>query len=58
MWEHRNFDSEVFIRGKFTNLTPLSLIISCKLLFPIVGLEVYSLPILALKPPNKNFVCY
>jgi hypothetical protein len=31
MWEHRTFDPEVFDVAKFTNLTPLSLLISCSL---------------------------
>jgi hypothetical protein len=35
--------------AKFTNLTPLSLLIYCKLAFPIVGLKMSSLPILTLK---------
>jgi hypothetical protein len=29
--------------AKFTNLTPLSLLISCKLSFPIVGLKLSSM---------------
>jgi hypothetical protein len=41
--------------AKFTNLTPLSLLISCKLSFPIVGLKMSSLPTLALKSPNTIF---
>jgi hypothetical protein len=32
--------------------TPLSLLISCKLSFSIVGLKMSSLPTLALKSPN------
>jgi hypothetical protein len=43
---------------KFTNLTPLSSLISCKLSFPIVGLKMSSLPTLALKPPNRIFIWY
>jgi hypothetical protein len=39
--------------AKFTTLTPLSLLISCKLSFPIVGLQMSSLPTLALKSPNN-----
>jgi hypothetical protein len=35
--------------AKFTNLTPLSLLILGKLSFPIVGLKISSLPILELK---------
>jgi hypothetical protein len=30
--------------AKFTNLTPLSLLISCKLSFPLVSLKMSSLP--------------
>jgi hypothetical protein len=39
--------------AKFITLTPLSLLISCKLSFPVVGLKMSSLPTLALKPPNN-----
>jgi hypothetical protein len=39
--------------AKFTNLTPLSLLISCKLSFLIVGLKMSSLPALAFKSPNR-----
>jgi hypothetical protein len=58
MWEHRTFDSEVFRCGKVYYLTPLSLLISCKLSFPIVGLKMSSLPTFALKSPNRIFVWY
>jgi hypothetical protein len=44
--------------AKFTNVTPLSLLISCKLSFPIVGLKMSSLPTLALKSPNRIFIWY
>jgi hypothetical protein len=44
--------------AKFTNLTPLSLLISCKLSFQIVGLKMSSLRTLALKSPNRILVCY
>jgi hypothetical protein len=57
MWEHRTFDSEVFTCGKFINLIPLSLIISCKRLLPIVGIKISSLSTLALKSPNLFFIC-
>jgi hypothetical protein len=39
--------------AKFTTLTPLTLQISCKLSFPIVGLKTSSLPTSALKSRNK-----
>jgi hypothetical protein len=39
--------------AKFTNLTPLSLQISCKLSFPIVGLKMSSLPTLVLKSRKR-----
>jgi hypothetical protein len=58
MWEHRTFASEVFRYGKFTNLTPLSLLIHCKLSFPIVSLKISSLPTLTLKSPNRIFMWY
>jgi hypothetical protein len=38
----------------FTALTPASLLISCKLSFPIVGLKMSSLPTLALKSLNEH----
>jgi hypothetical protein len=42
--------------AKFTNLTPLSLLISCKLSFPYVSLKMPSLPTLALKSQNFYMV--
>jgi hypothetical protein len=39
--------------AKFTNLTPLSLLILCKLSFPTVSLKISSLPTLALECPNR-----
>jgi hypothetical protein len=39
--------------AQFTALTPLSLLISCKLSCPIVGLKIFSLPTSALISPNK-----
>jgi hypothetical protein len=50
MWEHSTFDCAIFRCAKFTTLT-LSLLISCKLSFPIIGLKMSSLSTLALKPP-------
>jgi hypothetical protein len=44
--------------AKFANLTPLSLVFSYKLSFPIVGLKMSSLPTLALKTPNRIFIWY
>ena len=41
---------------KFTILTPLSLPFSCKFSFPIVGLQISSLPSFALKSPNRIFM--
>jgi hypothetical protein len=58
MWEHCIFDSEVLDVAKFTNLTPLSLLISRKLSFQIVGLKMSSLPTLALKSHNRIFIWY
>jgi hypothetical protein len=59
MWEHRMFDSLRFLDvAKFTNLTSLSLLISCKLLFPTVGLKMSSLPTLALGSPNRISLWY
>jgi hypothetical protein len=39
--------------AKFTSPAPLSLLILCKLSFPIVGSKVSFLPVLALKSPNR-----
>jgi hypothetical protein len=40
--------------AEFTTINPLSLPISRKLAFPIVGLKMSSLPTLALKSHNKG----
>jgi hypothetical protein len=58
MWEHCTFDNEFLGVTKFTSLTPLTLLISCKLSFPIAGLKMSSFPTLALKSPNKIFMWY
>jgi hypothetical protein len=44
--------------AKFTALTPLSLLISCKLSFPIIDFNSCSLATLAMKSPNKVSVQY
>jgi hypothetical protein len=44
--------------AKFTTQTPLSLLILCKLSFPIVGLRVFSMPTLELKSHNKILCGY
>jgi hypothetical protein len=43
---------------KIATRGPLSLLISCELSFPIVGLKISSLPAFALKSPNKMFMLY
>jgi hypothetical protein len=43
---------------KLTNITPVSLLISCKLLFLMVGFKMSSLPTLALKSHNRIFIWY
>jgi len=43
--EHCTLDNHIFDAAKFTILTPLSLLISCKLSFPIVDVKIYSLPV-------------
>jgi hypothetical protein len=53
VWERHTFDNKIFGCAKVTTLTSLSLLISCKLSFTIVGLKMSSLPALALKPPTK-----
>jgi hypothetical protein len=58
MQEHCTLDDQIFYMAKFTALTPLSLLISCKLLFPVVGLKISSLPTFAFRSPNKIFKWY
>jgi hypothetical protein len=58
MGEHRTFDNEILDVAKFTTLTPLSLLISCKLSFPIIGLKMSYLLTLAFTSPNKIFMWY
>jgi hypothetical protein len=41
---------------KFTALTPLLLLNLCKLSFPIVGLKIFTLPTLVMKPLNKILI--
>jgi hypothetical protein len=41
---------------KFTTLAPLSLLISCKLSFPIAGLKMSSLLTVALISPDRIFI--
>jgi hypothetical protein len=43
---------------EFINLAPLSLLLLCKLSFPVVSLKMSSLPTLGLKFPNKMFISY
>jgi len=56
MWKYctsENYDfSDV---AKFTTLIPSLLFISHKLSLPTVDLEISSLPIIAIKTPNKFF---
>jgi hypothetical protein len=49
MWEYRTFEYMIFDVANVITLTPLSLIISCKFSLPVAGLEMSSLPTLALK---------
>jgi hypothetical protein len=41
MWEHHTFDRFLHV-AKFTTLTQLSLLILCKLSFPVVDLNISS----------------
>jgi hypothetical protein len=52
MGEHGVGATKFLDVAKFTTLTPLSLLISFKLSFPIVGLNIFSLPTFALKEPG------
>jgi hypothetical protein len=58
MWEHHPLTGRFLDVAKFTNITTLQLLNSCKLSFPIAGLKIFSLPTLALKSPNRIFVWY
>jgi hypothetical protein len=61
MWEHCTFDYKImkFLDvAKFTTLTPLSLLMSYKPSFPVIGLKTSSLPTLALKSPDRIFIWY
>jgi hypothetical protein len=51
MWEHL-LTVRFLDVAKLTSLTPLSLLVVCRLSFPIVGLKMSSLPTLALKSTN------
>jgi hypothetical protein len=51
-------DHYIFWCGKFTILTPLPLLSWCRLSFPIVSLEIFSLPTFALKSSNRIFIWY
>ena len=44
--------------AKFTTLTSLSLVSSCRLKLPVAGLKVFSIPTFALEYPNRIFICY
>jgi hypothetical protein len=44
--------------AKCNALIPLSLLASCRLPLPIIGLKMSSLPTFALKPPRKFFIWY
>jgi hypothetical protein len=57
-WEHCVLTVRFLDVANFTALSPLSLLISCKFSFPIVGLKISPLPTLTLKFPNKMFIWY
>jgi hypothetical protein len=42
--------------AKFSTLTPLSLLASCRLSLPIIGLKMSSLPTFALKSHSRIFI--
>jgi hypothetical protein len=54
-WEHFTLTVRSCNVATFTTLTPLSLLIKCKLSFPFVGLKISSLSKLAFKS-DKIFV--
>jgi hypothetical protein len=43
MWEHSTLNNKIFVVAKFSTLTTLSLLLSCKLSFLTVGLKISSL---------------
>jgi hypothetical protein len=55
MWEHCTCD-RFFDVAKFNTLTLLLLPISCKLIFPVVGLKISSVFTLALRSPKNVHV--
>jgi hypothetical protein len=54
MWGHCTFDRFLDV-VMFTTQTPLSLLILCKLSFPVVGLKISFLPTFALKPKTFSY---
>jgi hypothetical protein len=56
MREHCTFTTKFLNVAKFTVLIPLSLLISCKLSFPVIYMEIFSMPTFALKSPNSIFM--
>jgi hypothetical protein len=52
MMEYGALTTKFLDVAKFTAVSPLSLLISCELSFPVVDLQVSSLPTFALKSPN------
>jgi hypothetical protein len=57
VWEYCALD-RFFEVAKFTTLTALSLLTSCRLSLPIISLKISSLPTFALNSPVKVFVWY
>jgi hypothetical protein len=53
-WDHCTFDCQILNVPKFTILTPLSLLVSCKLSFQIICLKMSSLPTSTLKSPKYD----
>jgi biotin transporter BioY len=58
MWNIVLLTTKLLDEAKFSTLTPLSLLISCKFSFPVVGLKKSSLSTLALKSPKKIHIIF
>jgi hypothetical protein len=58
VWKHCTLANYIFNVAKFTTLTPLSLLISCRSSLPTDYLKIFSLPTFALKSRNKILTLY